>query len=166
MDASTFLALAVACAPGVHTDTARALVQVESSFNPWALAVVGGELVRQPKTRAEAIATARALQEQGLDFSAGLGQINARNLHRLGLVIETVFEPCTNLAAMQVVLSECFERACAAGARSNQAALRQALSCYYSGNFDTGFRHGYVTRVAVAARRMASPSSTPAKEKS
>ena len=31
-----------------------------------------------------------------------------------------------------------------AGRRSHAAALRQALSCYYSGNFATGFRHGYV----------------------
>ena len=50
MDASTFLALALACAPQVHADTARALVSVESGFNPWAIGVVGGALVRQPRT--------------------------------------------------------------------------------------------------------------------
>lgn len=165
MDTSSFLAFAVICAPGIHADTARALVDVESGFNPWALAIVGGQLERQPKSRAEAVATAHALQEQGLDFSAGLGQINARNFHRLGLTIKTVFEPCTNLAAMEAVLTECFERARAAGTRSEQTALRQALSCYYSGNFDTGFRHGYVTRVAVAARRLPSPPPTSSKEK-
>ena len=50
---------------------------------------------------------------------------------------------------MQAVLGECHARA-AAGA-SEQAALRRALSCYYSGNFSTGMRHGYVARVVAAA---------------
>jgi type IV secretion system protein VirB1 len=164
MDASSFLALAAACAPAVHADTAKALVEVESGFNPWALAVVGGELAHQPRTRTEAIVTARALQAQGIDFSVGLGQINARNFRRLGLAIESAFEPCANLAAMQTVLSDCFERAQASGAGSSQTALRQAVSCYYSGNFHTGFRHGYVSKVVVAARRVVSPSTTSMKE--
>ena len=55
MDTSVFLALALACAPQVHTDTAHALVSVESAFNPWAIGVVGGALVRQPRHRAEAV---------------------------------------------------------------------------------------------------------------
>ena len=44
----------------------------------------------------------------------------------------------------------------------SQVALRQALSCYYSGNFATGFRHGYVRKVIVAARAV--PTAQP-KEK-
>jgi type IV secretion system protein VirB1 len=60
----------------VHADTARALVSVESAFNPWAIGVVGGALVRQPRHRAEAMATAKALQAAGWNFSIGLGQIN------------------------------------------------------------------------------------------
>ncbi len=153
MDASVFLALALACAPQVHADTARALVSVESAFNPWAIGVVGGALVRQPRNRAEALATAKALRDTGWNFSVGLGQINVGNFDRLGLTVETAFEPCANLAAMQTVLAECFDRASGAAARAaDQVALRQALSCYYSGNFDTGFRHGYVRKVVVAAR--------------
>ena len=65
MDASVFLALALACAPQVHADTARALVSVESALNPWAIGVVGGALVRQPRHRAEALATAKALRDAG-----------------------------------------------------------------------------------------------------
>jgi type IV secretion system protein VirB1 len=163
MDASVFLALALACAPQVHTQTAHALVSVESAFNPWAIGVVGGALVRQPRQRAEALATARALQASGWNFSVGLGQINVGNFERLGLTLDSAFEPCTNLAAMQSVLAECFDRARAAAATAaaatapatspplDQAALRQALSCYYSGNFATGFRHGYVRKVVAAA---------------
>lgn len=162
MDMSSFLALAMACAPDVHVGTTRAVVQVESGFNPWAIGVVGGHLRRQPATRAEGLATARALRAQGWDFSVGLGQINLRNFARLGLTLESAFDPCTNLAALQTILADCFERA-PAPPSAPQAALRQALSCYYSGNFTTGFVHGYVSKVAVAARRT-TPASTP-KEK-
>jgi type IV secretion system protein VirB1 len=169
MDASTFLALTLACAPQVHGDTARALVSVESAFNPWAIGVVGGALQRQPRHRTEAIATAQALQAAGRNFSVGLGQINVGNFPRLGLTLATAFEPCTNLAAMQAVLTECFERAQRKLARTSadQTALRAALSCYYSGNFTTGFRHGYVGRVVAAARNATRPSPpNPVKEPS
>ncbi len=160
MDASIFLALALACAPQVHADTARALVSVESAFNPWAIGVVGGALVRQPRHRTEALATARALRDAGWNFSVGLGQINVGNFDRLGLTVESAFEPCANLAAMQTVLAECFDRASAsASSAADQMALRQALSCYYSGNFATGFRHGYVRKVVVAARAV--PTAQP-----
>ena len=155
MDLSAFITLALACAPLVHADTARALVSVESGFNPWAIGVVSGALVRQPRHRAEALATARSLQAAGWNFSVGLGQINVGNFDRLGLTLDNAFEPCTNLRAMQAVLTECHERARVArpGTAPDQTALRQALSCYYSGNFSTGFRHGYVRKVVRAAPR-------------
>lgn len=159
MDASLFLALAMTCAPQVHADTARAVVSVESAFNPWAIGVVGGALLRQPRHRAEALTTARALHAAGWNFSVGLGQINVGNFQRLGLTLDSAFEPCTNLAAMQTVLSECFARASAQRA-SPDRALRDALSCYYSGNFSTGFRHGYVRKVVAAAGTAARPVPT------
>ena len=167
METSVFLALAMACAPQVHADTARALVSVESALNPWAIGVVGGSLVRQPRHRAEALATAKALQAAGWNFSIGLGQINVGNFDRLGLTIESAFEPCGNLAAMQTVLAECFDRASRSAAKVvDQLALRQALSCYYSGNFATGFRHGYVRKVVTAAGTSMPPVLTvPPKEK-
>ena len=154
MEAAAFLALVLACAPQVHADTARALVSVESAFNPWAIGVVGGALLRQPRHRAEALATARALQAAGWKFSVGLGQINVGNFERLGLTLDSAFEPCMNMMAMQTVLAECFGRARAPAASppADQSALRQALSCYYSGNFAVGFRHGYVRKVLAAAR--------------
>ena len=154
MDATTFSALAMACAPLVHASTTQALVAVESSFNPHAIGVVGGVLERQPRNRAEALATVTQLQVNGWNFSVGLAQINVHNFDRLGLTAATAFDPCENLRAMQAVLTECFDRSAPEG--SGQTALRQALSCYYSGNFVTGFRHRYVQRVA----RAVSPSRT------
>jgi type IV secretion system protein VirB1 len=149
MDASVFLALVTACAPQVDAGTAQALVAVESGMNPHAIGVVGGALERQPRHRTEALATARMLQAEGWNFSIGLAQINVHNLERFGLSLETAFEPCTNLTAMQSALTECFERTDQRES-ARQRSLRQALSCYYSGNFITGFRHGYVSRVATA----------------
>ena len=155
MDTSTFSALALACAPMVHASTAHALVAVESSFNPHAIGVVSGMLERQPRNRGEALATSARLRAAGWNFSVGLAQINVHNFGRLGLTPDTAFDPCENLRAMQAVLTECFDRS--APDRPDQVALRQALSCYYSGNFVTGFRHGYVQRVAraVSPRRAA-----------
>ena len=40
-------------------------------------------------------------------------------------------------------------------------AFRKAFSCYYSGNFSTGFRHGYVQKVVAAARSMPRPRFNP-----
>jgi type IV secretion system protein VirB1 len=157
MDNATFLALALTCAPQVHPETARAIVTVESGTNPYAIGVVGGALVRQPRTRAEALATIKALHAGGWNYSVGLAQINVANFARLGLTADTALDPCASLGAMQAVLGECHERA-SPGA-SPQTALRRALSCYYSGNFDTGVRHGYVARV-VATARVGSPRPT------
>ena len=149
MDIATFLALAMACAPQVHADTVRAIVAVESAFNPYAIGVVGGVLARQPMNLAEALATVKALHAAGWSYSVGLGQINVANFQRLGLTTDSAFDPCTSLGAMQSVLGECHDRATAS--TDPQAALRKALSCYYSGNFTTGFRLGYVRRVVSAS---------------
>ena len=145
-------ALVLSCAPLVAADTAQALIKVESGGNPFAIGVVGGVLVRQPTNRAEAVATVTALEAAGWNYSVGLGQINRRNFQRYGLSLATAFEPCANLAAMQGILGECFFRASLRVATNTpkQAALRNAFSCYYSGNFLTGHLHGYVGKVLAA----------------
>jgi type IV secretion system protein VirB1 len=153
MDATALMVLAAMCAPLVHPDTALAIALTESALNPNAIGVVAARLERQPRNLPEALMTAAALRAQQRNFSVGLAQINVHNLERLGLRIEDAFDGCKNLAAMQVVLGECFDRAEPAAAP--QTALRQALSCYYSGNLTTGFRHGYVSRVVGHARQSA-----------
>ena len=160
MDTTNFLALALACAPAVHPQTAQAIVQAESSFNPHAIGVVGAALERQPRSRAEALVTALQLQRGGWNFSVGLAQINLHNLTRLGLTLETAFEPCSNLQSMQSVLLDCFRRASERHGNP-QHALRRALSCYYSGNFRTGFDHGYVRRVVAGAQTVAKDPQPP-----
>ena len=160
MDPVAFMVVAAACAPLVDASTARAVVQVESAFNEHAIGIVGGQLERQPRGPRQAIAMAQALESTGRNFSVGLAQINRYNFARLGLTVPTAFEPCSNLAAMQVLLLDCFDRA-SRGGTTAQRSLRRALSCYYSGNFSTGFQHGYTRRVVQAATSSAARPPFP-----
>src|SRR5690348_822601 len=134
-----FEKLAAECAPDVHPSTLKGLVSTESAGNPYAIAVVGARLARQPRNLTEAIATARVLERQGFNFSVGLGQVNRFNLSKFGERYETVFEPCRNLKAGSAILRDCYQRA-KARIPEDQQALRAAFSCYYSGNFTRGFR--------------------------
>jgi type IV secretion system protein VirB1 len=148
--ADDFLTLAARCAPHVDAHTLAALVHTESGYNPYAIGVVGAHLVRQPDSLDEAIATVDNLARLGYNFSLGLGQVNRYNLARFGETTTSIFEPCANLRVAASILSECFARAARTEA-DEQYALRKALSCYYSGNFSTGFTAGYVERVVSHA---------------
>ena len=131
------------------------VMRVESSFNPYAIGVVGGRLERQPRNLPEAVATARMLEKNGFNFSLGLAQVNRYNLARYGLhTYEKAFGACDNVRAGSRILRECYQRANDWG---------KALSCYYSGNFVTGFRHGYVQKVmASMAGTLPSAAGGPA----
>lgn len=160
------LAMAQQCAPTVHPQTMAALVSVESSGNPFAIGVVGGRLARQPANLAEAVATVRALERDGWNFSVGIAQVNRYNLPRYGLDYEAAFDPCASLRVGSLILQECFERA-RAGGRADQSALQAAFSCYYSGNFQTGFRPdfpgqpSYVEKVLASAARLTGSAPAP-----
>ena len=150
----SFNRLAEQCGRDVHPDTLQAVARVESRFNPYAIGVVKGALKRQPETYEQAVAAAKMLHAQGRNFSMGLMQVNRHNLKAYGLDYETVFHPCKNIQAGAAILTDCFKRA---GGRS-QEHLQKAFSCYYSGNFRTGFRADfkgqppYVVKILRAAR--------------
>lgn len=150
--------LASTCAPNVSPMTLRAMVVVESSFNPHAIGVVNGRLVRQPRNLPEAISTVMALQRKGIRFSAGLIQIYVKNWPAYQLDHESVFDPCANMRAAAGILTDCYKRA-SRRTDAPQVALRNALSCYYSNNFVTGYQHGYVQKVVAAA--LAAPRPAP-----
>jgi type IV secretion system protein VirB1 len=115
----------------------RALVKQESSFNPYAIGVVGGVLDRQPRNKQEAIATALSLAAKGYNYSLGCRQVNQANLTKYGLTLETVFEPEKNALAGNAIFGECSNRA-VAKLGGGISATKAALSCYYSGNFIRG----------------------------
>ena len=56
------------------------VVQVESHGNPYAIGVVGGRLLRQPRNLDEAMATAHMLDAGNHDYSLGLAQVHRANL--------------------------------------------------------------------------------------
>lgn len=118
----------------------RHVVKVESGANPYAIGVVGARLVRQPKSLDEAVATARMLEAKGFNYSLGMAQVNRANLLKYGLDSHAkAFDPCANLSAGARILAGCYASA--------GGDWGKAFSCYYSGNFSTGFQHGYVQRI-------------------
>jgi len=144
--------LALACAPDIHPVTLHAVVKHESRAQQYAIGVNrrGHLLKRQPRSLEEATVAAQTLIDQGIDFDAGLGQINVRNWAWLKLDATTVFDPCRNLTAAQTVLADCYARALPTH-KDPQQALRAALSCYNTGNFSRGFTNGYVGKVLTQA---------------
>lgn len=133
------------CQTAVPAEVMHHVVRVESSYNPYAIGVVGGHLVRQPKSLPEALATVRMLESRGYNFSLGLAQVNRYNLAKYGLdSYEKAFEACPNLQAGARILTECYRRAGRDWGKS--------FSCYYSGNFVTGYRHGYVQKIYASMR--------------
>jgi type IV secretion system protein VirB1 len=134
----------------VPYEVMRHIVNVESSHNPYAIGVVGGELERQPASLDEAAATARMLDEKGYNYSLGIAQVNRKNLARYGLTpLDKAFDACANLSAGSKILAECHSRA--------GGDWGKAFSCYYSGNFKTGFSDGYVQRVYASMGKEAPP---------
>ncbi len=87
-------ALALACAPNIHPITLHALISHESRAHQYAIGVNrnGKHLRQQPRTLTEAAEAAQGLIDQGIDFDAGLGQINVRNWAWLNLDTKTVFD--------------------------------------------------------------------------
>ncbi len=144
--ATAILALASQCAPTVAPGTVLAIIQTESSGEQFALNVNGGRQPTRQISVADAAAIARRYVAAGYSVDLGLGQINSRNMRWLGLTWETVFDPCTNVAALGRVLTANYNAAKAG--RDPQTALRVALSMYNTGSQTRGFRNGYVAKVA------------------
>jgi type IV secretion system protein VirB1 len=140
----------------VSSEVMQHIVHIESSANPYAIGVVGGRLERQPKTLPEALATVRMLDDKGYNFSVGLAQVNRANLGRYGLdTYEKAFSACGNISAGAQILAACYADA--------HGDWGKAFSCYYSGNFTTGFRDGYVQKIYDSINREGSqPESTKA----
>lgn len=129
----------------VPKEVMQHVVHVESARNPFAIGVVGGYLAKQPRSLPEALAAVRQLKEEGYNFSVGIAQVNRYNLAKYGLnTYAQAFEACPSLQAGSRILRECYDRAQDWG---------KAFSCYYSGNFVTGFEHGYVQKIFASMRR-------------
>lgn len=157
-----FSELAAQCAPKVNHQTLNALVGNESSYNPYAIGVVDGVLERQPQSRNEAVATAERLEQEGYNFSVGIGQFNIKNIRAMGLTVDEMFDACRNLEVSSELLVGYYTQSLKETPEPQQA-LRQALSRYYSGNPRRGFEAdtpGGTSYVQRVVGRALSPNQT------
>ena len=126
------------CAPAVDPVTMAAVVKQESGGQPW---VVNNNTTRKSMafaSKAVAVAAAVAAVGRGESVDMGLAQINSKNLPALGLTVEQVFDPCTNIAAGANILAASYGRA---------GSLGGALSMYNTGRFDSKIGAAYTQKV-------------------
>ncbi|MDO8336509.1 MAG: lytic transglycosylase domain-containing protein [Candidatus Saccharibacteria bacterium] len=148
-----FDALHKQCAPFVARATMKSFIKHESSFSPFAIGINGGaRLERQPQSKKEAIATANFLIEKGYNADFGYGQINSKNVQRLNLDLNDIFDPCKNLHIAATIFLDNYNLALKSYKNPNDATLA-AISAYNTGNFSNGFKNGYVKKIAYTALR-------------
>ena len=136
--ATALLSLAMQCAPSVHPDTISDIAKTESGFHPYAIAEIvplkgGGSRVvsHMPKSRNDALKIVEDIKERKHRYSAGVMQITSTNFPVFNVTAAQMFDPCKNLSIAEKIITDCYKRG---------GSLKRALSCYYSGNFDTGQR--------------------------
>lgn len=123
------------CAPQVSTVTMAAIIRQESGGNPHAINDNTVRLPVSPKSKEEAVSIATQRINAGHSVDMGLAQINSKNLKRLGLTVEQVFDPCTNLQASQTILLDAWE--------GSKGSLIGTLSAYNTGktNSERGLKY-------------------------
>lgn len=139
-------------APDVAPQTIAAIIRVESGGNQFALGINCRFAKRtHPKSAGEAAALARYFISKGYSVDLGLMQINSRNLRGLGLTIEQAFDAGANIQAGAKILARGY-RGAVKRFGPGQNALRAALSAYNTGNYERGFKNGYVAKYFSNAR--------------
>ena len=173
LSTTTFLAVAMQCAATVHPSTSLDVARVESGYNPYAIAEIvpkperkpgdKGFITHMPKSKEDAVSITKQIEAKGRRYSVGLMQITSTNFPQFGVSAESMFNPCDNMTVAAKIITDCYQRG---------GTLQRALSCYYSGNFETGQRPesafgntsyvqriGYVVPSTRAEQQTASPSS-------
>ncbi|MGR5299176.1 lytic transglycosylase domain-containing protein [Vibrio mediterranei] len=146
--------LAATCQHQVHPAVIETIIEIESSGQPFAMAVVGEPTLTQPISKPDAYALLDTLLSAGKNVSAGLMQINQQHFD----VDTPIFDPCTNITYGAQLLKDCHDRAKRRFRRKPPMVwLEATASCYFSGNFTTGFHrpkgNPYVTRFRLAYAR-------------
>ncbi|ECI5745764.1 type VI secretion protein [Salmonella enterica subsp. enterica] len=139
LSTTVFLSLAMHCAAAIHPDTSAIIARAESGFNPYAIAEIrparehpsgpGHVISHLPDTRNAALHIISRIKSEGRRYSVGLMQITSTNFKHYGVTARDLLDPCINLSVYEKILTDCYQRG---------GSLKRALSCYYSGNFDTG----------------------------
>lgn len=141
IETALLLSLASQCQSNVPPDVIQRLAITESSLRPFAIAVKGATVLKQPETKEQAIAAIQQLGILGLNHSVGLLQVNSSNFKRTGLTYQTAFNYCDNIRAGSEIFKECYDRASVKfKGQPKDHITNAAASCYYSGNFEYGFK--------------------------
>lgn len=138
MTGDTVLELLMMCAPAVDPVTMAAVVKQESGGQPW---VVNNNTTKKSVTftsKAAAVAASVAAIGRGESVDMGLAQINSKNLPTLGLSVEQVFAPCTNIATGARILATGYKKA---------GSLSGALSMYNTGRSNSKTGVAYAQKV-------------------
>ena len=172
------LEMMATCAPNVSPVTLERIITVESAGQPLAVnanvkwvavkdkdgnsvMVITGDGKAKPerkkvqfkspieiKTVQDAVTVAYMAIEAGHSVDLSYMQVNSKNLNALGYSVEDMFDPCKNLAAGARVLTA-FYAAALPKYKTEQAALKAALSAYNTGDFEKGFTNGYLARYGI-----------------
>lgn len=181
------LEMMAACAPNVAPTTLERIIAVESAGQPLAInanvkwvntkdkdgnpvMVVTANGKTKPerkkvtfkspiaiKTVQDAVTVAYMAIEAGHSVDLSYMQVNSKNLNALGYSVEDMFDPCKNLAAGARVLTA-FYASALPKYKTEQAALKAALSAYNTGDFEKGFTNGYLARYGANGQSTAQVS--------
>ena len=162
------------CLPEAPLSTLRAMIQVESSGNPyamqidfphsllkrWKLAPGTLRLSRQPKDEQEALAWLAYLQSFHIFVDLGLMQVSTAKAQYRGISSASLFEPCTNLRTGWQILRDDYDIEVKVYGLG-QVALAHAISRYNTGNPQRGIDNGYLSRVLDAAKGFSTTAIQP-----
>jgi type IV secretion system protein VirB1 len=153
------------CLPDTPPSTLRAIVQIESSGNPYAMQIDFPhsllkrwnlppgtlQLKRQPRDQAEAMQWLHYFERFHVFVDLGLMQVSTAEARRRGIPPESLFGPCTNLrVGWQILEDDYISEVKIHG--PGQLALHHAISRYNTGNSQKGIENGYLSRVLAAAQ--------------
>ena len=132
------LELLMMCAPAIDPVTMAAIIKQESGGRPW---VINNNSTKKSSffdSMAEAVGAARAAIDNGESIDMGLAQINSKNLKNLGIAVDQIFDPCTNIAAGAKILEYGFKET---------GSLQGALSMYNTGKVNSKIGSEYAKKV-------------------
>lgn len=169
LSTEAFLAIALQCATNVHPSTSLDVARVESGLHPYAIAEIVPSRERSPgdkhvishypSDQTDAIRLAGQIAAKGRRYSVGLMQITSTNFNQYGVTAADLFSPCTSLSVFERILTDCYRRG---------GSLKRALSCYYSGDFETGQKPeeafsqtSYIQRIGYTVPGTRQDSPTP-----
>lgn len=139
--------LVLECAPHVAPNTMIAVIKTESKGNPLAIGLNRGKrLAYGARSMSQAIHWVNYLERNNYDFDVGLAQVNIRNIHKYGFHAADMLQPCNNLQIASDILRKNYHAALTGHIGANSALLK-AISAYNTGNYNNGFKNGYVRKV-------------------